>query len=279
MRQALTATAPTDLEQIWIASGREYLAAAVIHPRAAGRRRALVFLHGWTCWKDERDYAHVKIARRLAAGGAGSCLLFDFRGHGESTGDLARTLPDDLLRDAQAAMLWAREQLRPDELVLVTAGIGARIALACAAAGGVGGLVLLSPAFSLPPVLREVRLGETAALIELQHEARRLGLAQPYREALFHVGVLPDHAAPEVVPAAFLDHPLLAGDPQPLLDACVCPMLACFDPAAPLLDTPYLANRPSVRLAPIEGGGPLFRHPQLIDQVADTILGWLGPSA
>jgi hypothetical protein len=128
-------------------------------------------------------------------------------------------------------------------------------------------------------VLREVRLDGPVSLIDLQREARRLGKAQAYRDALFHVGVLPDHAAPEVVSAAFLDHPLLADGPRADLDVCRCPILACFDPAAPVLDIERLAGRRAVQLAPIEGGGPLFRHPQLIDRVADTILAWLQPPA
>jgi pimeloyl-ACP methyl ester carboxylesterase len=105
----------------------------------AGARPTLVFLHGLTSTRvGTKSEALLERARRRGLGFA----RFDFRGHGESDGDLRRLRFTQLVEDTRAVI----EAVGP--CVLVGSSMGALAAAWTTARhpAGIGALVLLSPA-------------------------------------------------------------------------------------------------------------------------------------
>ncbi len=80
-----------------------------------------------------------------------SMFVFDYRGYGKSEG---RPYEAGLYRDARAAQAWLaqRENLRPDQIVLMGRSLGAAVAVDAAVTQGARGLILERTFASMPEV-------------------------------------------------------------------------------------------------------------------------------
>ena len=114
--------------------------------RGPDRPGGVVLLHGWGTYRIGPHAILVKLARELASRGV-PALRFDFRGRGESTGDVAATGLDEMIDDAVSAAEFIRKEVakesvkegRPARLANVYAvGLcsGGNVALAAAALEG-----------------------------------------------------------------------------------------------------------------------------------------------
>jgi pimeloyl-ACP methyl ester carboxylesterase len=110
----------------------------------------VLFLHGWSGYRNGPHRLFVSFARTLARHGITS-LRFDLAGRGDSRGAYTATTLDIMIDDALAAVSFMRSL--PTLRTLVMCGIcsGANVALGAASLdGGIDGLALLSaPLFVL----------------------------------------------------------------------------------------------------------------------------------
>ena len=83
-------------------------------PKIEGQVPAVLILHGFASHKDEIGDLFKNLAERIAAHGIAS-LRIDFRGWGESAGDMADTSIDTLLEDARGGLKHLEQHERIDE--------------------------------------------------------------------------------------------------------------------------------------------------------------------
>jgi alpha-beta hydrolase superfamily lysophospholipase len=142
------------------------------YPPAASPAPAVILIH--MLGGSKGDWA--EFAVRLQNSGY-AALAIDLRGHGESAGngDAMDTLVDDMARDGQAALAYARTipAIEPDRIVIVGASVGADITLlACNA--DCAGVALISPGEMLIPggyVQRIAALGKPVLCAASQSDA------------------------------------------------------------------------------------------------------------
>jgi pimeloyl-ACP methyl ester carboxylesterase/D-alanyl-D-alanine dipeptidase len=85
------------ISEVSFSCGEEQLAASIVSPNA--KKPTILFLHG--AGSSNRKRA-IPIAEKLAEQGHAS-LLFDFSGHGDSTGELSRSSLEKRVREAESA--------------------------------------------------------------------------------------------------------------------------------------------------------------------------------
>ncbi|UQN07961.1 alpha/beta hydrolase [Deinococcus sp. QL22] len=234
--------------------------------RSADEPEAYVlFLHPWTSWKDERDYAHVKLARDLAQALSVEAVLFDHRGHGESTGSSANVTMSDFVADVQHVQQWLQQRSGSKATIVVASGVAAVTAASVASLINAQALVLLSPSLHVPPRLLDLA-ARTQSVRELLKFAERENDLAYVRSALQRLGVLPDHTLGELFNPAFL-----FGVPDPLSYLGLPPTLVVTDGESPSYDVHLLASC-ALRIADIRGGGLSFRHPDCLSAVSTAML-------
>ncbi len=99
-----------DERAITLTNGDVRLAGTLLVPRGTAAVPAVVFVHGSG---PEGRWASRFLATQLASHGI-AALIYDKRGVGESTGDWRQATPDDLARDAAAAVARLRQESRID---------------------------------------------------------------------------------------------------------------------------------------------------------------------
>lgn len=161
----------------------------------------------------------------------------------------------------------------PRPRVLVGASLGAMVALECARAGDVDGLVLIAAGFGIT-VGDEVLAWVAADPPDLLPKMARIGLADPDDAA--NVAVRQRDFATRGQPVLLRHlHALAAYRPEPLPDPP--PTLVLWgehDRGVPLADHAELAQRCRGVLAPIAGAG----HAPFLERPAETVrwIRWLG---
>ena len=118
----------------------------VVHrpPDAEAPTPVVVMCHGFTGHKVESHRIFVKTARALAQSGL-AALRFDFRGSGDSAGEFDEMTVEGEVRDALAALTFARREVgRPVALLGLSLG-GLVATLAAQRDGDVAALVLWAP--------------------------------------------------------------------------------------------------------------------------------------
>ncbi len=126
-------TAPAEIREraVSFPSGEETLRGVLTLPRSPGLR-GVVILHGWgTCRSGPHDML-VKLARELATLGL-PALRFDFRGRGESSGNVQDTDLDMMIDAAARAAEFLREETGVCDVAAVGLCSGGNVALAAAA--------------------------------------------------------------------------------------------------------------------------------------------------
>jgi pimeloyl-ACP methyl ester carboxylesterase len=88
----------------------ERLVGVLHEPQGDGRDAGVVFLHGWSGYRGGPHRMFVEAARRLASAGY-HALRFDFRGRGDSTGEVSATDLDGMIEDACAARRFLTEEV------------------------------------------------------------------------------------------------------------------------------------------------------------------------
>jgi len=114
-------------------------------PKRDGPVSAVLFLHGFTGDRNEKNWLFVKLARRLATEGI-AALRFDFRGSGESEGAFSEMTFDGEVSDAHAAFAWLREHPDIDAARISVLGfsLGGAVAAYLAAQAPVSALAMIS---------------------------------------------------------------------------------------------------------------------------------------
>ncbi|WP_420642826.1 alpha/beta hydrolase family protein [Candidatus Leptofilum sp.] len=110
------------------------IAGIVMLPMKEAPNPAVLLLHGFASHKDEVGNMFADLAIELAKQGVGS-LRIDFRGWGESGGDMADTTVSRLLEAAQVASryLLSHQEVDPTRLGIIGFSLGAAVALLAAA--------------------------------------------------------------------------------------------------------------------------------------------------
>lgn len=102
------------------------------HSAGGDVRGGVVFLGGWSGDRQGPHRLFVRYARQLAAA-RWTCLRCDYRGRGESDGEVAQATVATMTDDAGAAVQWLAEQLPPGApIVLVAICSGCKAAIATA---------------------------------------------------------------------------------------------------------------------------------------------------
>jgi len=87
--------------------------------------KAVLFIHGWR----SNQVGYIKRAKALAELGY-ICFVFDFRGHGESSGDIRKLTRQEFLADAMEAYDYLKNQegVNPDKIGVFGSSFGGYIA-------------------------------------------------------------------------------------------------------------------------------------------------------
>lgn len=101
---------------------------------SAAPQAALITLHGWSGYRIGPHAICVDLCRRAAAAGY-ACLRFDFRGRGDSEGDLEQAKRATMIEDAVAAATFVRERTGCRKLVLAGICAGSQVAIGALSAG------------------------------------------------------------------------------------------------------------------------------------------------
>ncbi len=122
---------PAAEEPIQIASGDGWLSACYYRP-AGPAAAACVICDPLFEERKSAQRPLVELARRLRGAGVGA-IRFDYRGCGDSSGDLETTTAHDWLADLDAAVGQTRESFGPMPLILVGVRLGGTLLLKWAA--------------------------------------------------------------------------------------------------------------------------------------------------
>lgn len=111
----------------------EELVGILTYPKREGVIPALLMLHGFASNKDEAGNLFRQMARELAGAGIAS-FRFDFRGWGESVGEMADTTFAGLIADGEAAyqFIATRDFIDPRKLGILGFSLGGGVAIALA---------------------------------------------------------------------------------------------------------------------------------------------------
>ncbi len=258
----------SSLCQLWIRSGNAWLASVSVQPFEDDDPSVLcIFLHGWSSWKDELDYVHVRLARQFADKALVTSLLFDYQGHGESTGELQDVTFGMMVSDVEAVLSWANTRWPQAHPYIVAHGLGARIALYIGQRKAFSGLILLSPALEVPRILLEAQ--------PYYQQAWGTTSPEPWKDALAHLGAQTFDPGGEIINASFFSDPLLQKPTAALMENWCCPIIVFYDPDARHTDAMLIQHNQNVSMLPITGGGPMFRHPMLVDSISNQIMAWI----
>ena len=139
--------APVDFTEAPVAlpCGREQIRGVLHRPTSASPKEAFLFLGGWSGDRQGPHRLFLDMARRLACQGA-LCLRLDYRGRGESDGEIATAGIGTMIDDADAAVVWLKEQLPSGTpLTLIAICSGCKVAIGTATRHpAIGRLVLWS---------------------------------------------------------------------------------------------------------------------------------------
>ncbi|MFA6292688.1 MAG: alpha/beta fold hydrolase, partial [Victivallales bacterium] len=132
-------------EKPFVFENRRQKLFGILHePDGRQKQTAVIFLHGWGTYRIGPHRIFVEAAREFASAGF-PCLRFDFRGRGESGGDVAETTLLDMIDDARQAVGEMLKLEGISQVILLGLCSGGEVAVGTAASdSNVNGLVLLS---------------------------------------------------------------------------------------------------------------------------------------
>ncbi|WP_063858141.1 alpha/beta hydrolase [Paenibacillus sp. A3] len=131
----------------------------VEEPAAQERRTLIVTLPGLGQAMSEKNYLLSNLRKRLAASGAW-VVQFDYRGHGDSAGELGQTTVSSMVCDTLEVVEEATAGHRPDTIFFVGNALGAVVALRSALAWEERSGITCKPVLLSPPALPLPRSGE-----------------------------------------------------------------------------------------------------------------------
>jgi len=141
----------------------------------------LVTLHGWSGTRIGPHALFVSLARRAAEAGI-ACLRFDFRGRGDSEGEIAEATRATMIEDAVAAARFLREE-GCERVILVGLCAGSQVAIGAATQGAdPDGLILWSAPVS--EQAEEERAVAAKRRHFLREYARKLFRPQTWRKLI-----------------------------------------------------------------------------------------------
>jgi exosortase A-associated hydrolase 2 len=141
----------------------------------------LVTLHGWSGTRIGPHALFVSLARRAAEAGI-ACLRFDFRGRGDSGGEIAEATRATMIEDAVAAARFLREE-GCERVILVGLCAGSQVAIGAAAQDAApDGLILWSAPVS--EQAEEERAVAAKRRHFLREYARKLFRPQTWRKLI-----------------------------------------------------------------------------------------------
>ena len=160
-------------EPVCFSSEGQHIIGVVHRPPEAGPTGVpvVVMCHGFTGHKVEAHRIFVKTARSLAQVGVAS-LRFDFRGSGDSAGEFDEVTVEGEVRDALAAIAYARRHVgRPVALLGLSLG-GMVATLAAQRDGDVAALVLWAPVARPDRLARRIQAGAGEGMRPREWEGR-----------------------------------------------------------------------------------------------------------
>ncbi len=134
-----------------ISSGDGWIVGITHKP--AERAPLVLMLHGYTGSHIEDRRLYVDIARRLCAAGIGA-VRFDYRGHGDSSGEFEDFDIDEAIRDAENAFAYASSLSFADRerIGILGLSMGGYIAVKLASEVNAKSVVLMSPGLRVPAI-------------------------------------------------------------------------------------------------------------------------------
>ncbi|HEV50964.1 MAG TPA: alpha/beta fold hydrolase [Thermoprotei archaeon] len=113
----------------------------------------VLMLHGYTGHHIEDHRLYVDIARKLCAEGIGT-VRFDYRGHGDSSGEFEDFDIDEAIKDAENAFTYASslDFVDKEKIGLLGLSMGGYIAVKLASEVNAKSIVLISPGLRVPMI-------------------------------------------------------------------------------------------------------------------------------
>lgn len=245
------------IEQLYINENGGSLAAVKYLPEGTPMS-CVIFVHAYSNWKDEHDYMFARMALALSRIGIAT-LTFDMRGHGESTLMLEEINVQTMMQDISAAFEYAQQNIC-STVYAAAVGFSARL---CAQALGntPAGYALFAPIMEIPQSLKALSQYASIPVGEALEKLPDRAVAQKDMERM---GMLPKFVTAEIVNGGIfttggysgvsIDVPALVFSPQEG-------------------ECEYGAfKRAQVKI--MEGGGIMFRSPQVIEALAAEMCGF-----
>ncbi len=134
-----------------ISSGNGWILGITHKPRE--KAPLVLMLHGYTGHHIEDHRLYVDIARKLCAEGIGA-VRFDYRGHGDSSGEFEDFDIDEAIKDAENAFAYASylDFADRERIGLLGLSMGGYIAVKLASEVNAKSVVLISPGLHIPAV-------------------------------------------------------------------------------------------------------------------------------
>lgn len=246
------------IEQLYINENGGSLSAVKYSPEGAPSA-CVIFVHAYSNWKDEHDYMFARLALALSRRGT-AALTFDMRGHGESTLKLEEITLETMSQDISAAFEYARKNIC-GRVYAAAVGFSARMS-AQALGNAPAGYALFSPIMEIPQSLRELSRYDAAPVSEALCRLPDRALAERDMERM---GMLPKFVTAELVNGGVFSAAEYSGG------SIDVPTLV-FSPQEGECQYGAFAN---ARELIAEGGGIMFRSPQVIERLAEELCGFV----
>ncbi|MBA4492990.1 alpha/beta hydrolase [Paenactinomyces guangxiensis] len=131
------------MEQFWFENKGQKLLGILRHPGRGSFDWGAVFLHGFGQNKAGSYFLFTRMAQKLSE--FIPTFQFDYRGFGDSEGETEDVNLDEVVSDADEAIVQIRERTGCKHVVLIGAGFGNWVGAQCLMKGTGSAMILLSP--------------------------------------------------------------------------------------------------------------------------------------
>lgn len=245
------------IEQLYINKNGGSLAAVKYLPEGAPTA-CVIFVHAYSNWKDEHDYMFARTALALSRSGI-AALTFDMRGHGESTLRLEEISVQTMTQDISAAFEYAQQNIC-GTVYAAAVGFSARL---CAQALGnaPAGYALFAPIMEIPQSLKALSQYDGKPVGDALEKLPDGAAAQKDMERM---GMLPKFVTAELVNGGIFSEGGYGGGSIDVTALVFSPQEGECEYGA--------FTRAQVKI--MEGGGIMFRSPQVIEALAAEMCGF-----
>ncbi|WP_155610630.1 alpha/beta hydrolase [Paenibacillus woosongensis] len=238
----------------------------------------IIGIHGLFQDKCESWFLLSKLARMARELDVSVCR-FDFRGSGDSTGDLMDLSLRDFFEDGALIINYVSENYKPSKIILLGVGFGCLVATKLAIDAGINDIILINPTFE-PVFDYELGLTESARFMLEQTgtlDLNRNAIVEEWLEKLHYSGSLYWNVLGSQISKRLLQEIKHANLRDYFLTSEVCNwlvVLSVVNEQAIQTVSELVKRSKNGRLCCIDSD-PLFTHPKAQSEVVLKVREWL----